>query len=202
MSYDYGNSHTKNNHCSVTGCIKEPNLAKSLQCTTALFVTSKLTKCHLLQLGIRLVNVHLFSGLSAHTSLPYFVARDIQKHCQAAPPHKVCVTNPNTSICPCHLIDTVKPQVKSEVPKCGGFLQFKGLSGGLPRWRAAYDEALNRTLSQSEKQNRKFREWVSWLPANDASILIRAQTTQTFMSCITHETCIVYIIVSIEEEES
>lgn len=41
--------------------------------------------------------------------------------------------------------------MKLDLPIYRGLLQFKGLSGGLPRWRAAYDEAWNRTLSQSEK---------------------------------------------------
>lgn len=37
-----------------------------------------------------------------------------------------------------------------DVPRWRVFLQFKGLSGGRPRWRAAYDEAGTRTLSQSD----------------------------------------------------
>lgn len=51
-------------------------------------------------------------------------------------------------------------QLKPDLPRCGGFLQFKGLSGGLPRWRAAYDEAWNRTLSQSEKQKQKVHRMI------------------------------------------
>lgn len=46
--------------------------------------------------------------------------------------------------------------MRPDLPRCGGFLQLKGLSGGLPRWRAAYDEALNRTVPQSERQNKSF----------------------------------------------
>lgn len=39
------------------------------------------------------------------------------------------------------------------LPRCRVLLQFKGLSGGLPQWRAAYDEAANWELSQSETHN-------------------------------------------------
>lgn len=40
--------------------------------------------------------------------------------------------------------------VRWDIPRWRVFLQFKGLSGGRPRWRAAYDEAGKRALSQSE----------------------------------------------------
>lgn len=39
------------------------------------------------------------------------------------------------------------------LPRCRVLLQLKGLSGGLPQWRAAYEDAGNCELSQSETQH-------------------------------------------------
>lgn len=40
-------------------------------------------------------------------------------------------------------------------PRLGGFLQLKGLSGGLPLWRAAYDEPFHRTSPQADIVKKK-----------------------------------------------
>lgn len=45
------------------------------------------------------------------------------------------------------------------LPRCRVLLQFKGLSGGLPQWRAAYDDAGNCELSQSETHNSHNLYW-------------------------------------------
>lgn len=76
-----------------------------------------------------------------------------------AAPRQIHVTIPSTSICPGSFLTHITEEdwVRLDLPRCGGFLQFKGLSGGLPRWRAAYDEALNRTLSQSGKPNESLK---------------------------------------------
>lgn len=62
-----------------------------------------------------------------------------------------------------------------DVPRWRVFLQFKGLSGGRPRWRAAYDEAGTRTLSQSERNTQRIcriqghfvscQLWSHWKPS-------------------------------------
>lgn len=78
--------------------------------------------------------------------------------------------------------------VRPDLPKGRGFLQFEGLSGGLPRWRAAYDEDWNRTLSQSEKQNKKFTEWLSSVWEKDSMSSgegVNQETLQSFILCRT-----------------